>query len=224
MFKVFSFLRSLISTILSFVYDTIVSRPVTNYTYSRFLDRLKSQGLDKLQNLIDVGVGTGTALNQIISEIPEKVQVLGVDIDQNYVEYCQKMFSKRKNVEIELKNFLEMDENKNLQKFDVVVFSSSFMLMGEKDRALQIAKKILKKIGKIYFILTLFERKKKLVEKFKPLLKYALTIDFGQALTEQEFLDILKRNDVKVSYMERITRKMVPCFKVFRYFLVEGEI
>ena len=177
-----------------------------------------------MKNLLDIGVGTGTALNQIINEIPENVKVLGVDIDENYVRYCQKMFSQRKNVEIQLKNFLELNEKENERKFDVLVFSSSFMLMKEKDKALDIARKILKKEGKIYFILTLFERKKRIVEKFKPLLKYALTIDFGEALTEQEFFEILKRNGIKVSYKERIQRKMVPCFKVFRYFLIEGEI
>lgn len=222
--KIFSIFKLIIGNILSFIYDIIVSRPVTSYTYSRFLHRLKEHDIEKMSNLLDIGVGTGTALNYIIPEIPNKIQILGVDIDENYVTTCKNLFKTNRNVEIRLKNFLKMDDESNKETFDIILFSSSFMLMPDKDLALEIAKKLLKKNGKIYFILTLFERKKKIVEKFKPLLKYILTIDFGEALTETQFFEILQKNKIKVTYKERIHRKLFPCFSLFRYFLVEGII
>ena len=221
--KFFYSFKLLLSSLLSIIYDIIVSRPVTSYTYSRFLHRLKEHKLESLNNLLDIGVGTGTALNYIIPELPQKTHILGVDIDENYVRTCQNLFKKNQNVKILLKNFYEMEEECS-RSFDVILFSSSFMLMPDKDKALEIAKKLLKPDGKIYFILTLFERRKKLVEKFKPLLKYLLTIDFGEALTETQFFDYLQNNGIKVTYKERIQRKMFPCFRVFRYFLVEGVI
>ena len=220
--NLFQTIHYFICSIFSVIYDLIFSKPVTGFTYCRLVDRLKNTNLKSIHSILDVGVGTGTALNYVISEIPKDIKIIGVDIDEHYVLTCQKLFEKRPNVSIQLKNFYDM-ELKNEEKFDAVLFTSSFMLLPDQNKALQVAKSLLKPNGKVYFILTLFERRKTLIEKFKPLLKYVLTVDFGQALTETQFFDILKLNDVKVTYKERVTRKFVPCFKVFRYFLVEGE-
>lgn len=211
-----------ICSIFSFIYDLIFSKPVTGFTYSKLVDRLKHNKIENLSSILDVGIGTGTALNYVISEIPKDVQIMGLDIDEHYVTTCQKLFEKRPNVNIELKNFYDL-ESSNGKQFDAILFTSSFMLLPDRDKALQISKKILKPGGKMYFILTLFEKRKTLVEKFKPLLKYILTVDFGQALTETQFLEILQKNGVKVTFKERVIRKYFPCFKVFRYFLVEAE-
>lgn len=211
-----------ICSIFSFIYDLIFSKPVTGFTYYKLVDRLKQNKIENLSSILDVGIGTGTALNYVISEIPKDVKIMGLDIDEHYVTTCQKLFEKRPNVSIELKNFYDL-ESSNGEKFDVILFTSSFMLLPDRDKALQISKKILKPGGKMYFILTLFEKRKTLVEKFKPLLKYVLTVDFGQALTETQFLEILQKNGVKVTFKERVIRKYFPCFKVFRYFLVEAE-
>lgn len=216
-----SFLHQIQSSFLSFIYDLIFSKPVTGFTYNQLLKRLKSQKiLEKTETILDVGVGTGTALEYIISEIPKDIKIDGVDLNEHYVDICKKKFERHSNVNIELKNFYDL-ENEN-RKYDLVLFTSSFMLLPDRDRALQIAKKMLKKNGKVYFILTLFENRKSLVELCKPLLKYVLTVDFGVALTESQFLDILKKNGIKVGFKERVKRRFFPCFRVFRYFLVEG--
>jgi hypothetical protein len=44
---------------------------------------------------------------------------------------------------------------KTYGKFDIIVFSSSFMLMPFHDKAIELAKELLEEKGKIYFILTL---------------------------------------------------------------------
>ena len=94
--KFFYSFKLLLSSLLSIIYDIIVSRPVTSYTYSRFLHRLKEHKLESLNNLLDIGVGTGTALNYIIPELPQKTHILGVDIDENYVRTCQNLFKKNR--------------------------------------------------------------------------------------------------------------------------------
>ena len=219
----FEYLTSFIGSILSFIYDIIVSRPVTSYTYHRLLQRLKYHSVifKNMEAILDVGVGTGTALNCIVPSINKDVNIVGVDIDEHYVNYCKKLFEKMNNVSIFLQDFNEFDED--YKKFDIILFSSSFMLMPDKRKTLEKARKLLKKGGKIYFILTLFEKKKKIVEKFKPMLKYLLTIDFGEALTEKIFFEILEKNELKVTYKERIHRNFFPCFRLFRYFLIEAE-
>lgn len=221
--KFIAYINYFICSIFSFIYDLIFSKPVTGFTYHKLLDRLKcNNDFENLTSILDVGIGTGTALNYVISEIPKDVKIMGVDIDEHYVTTCQKLFEKRPNVTIELKDFYDL-ESSNEAKFDAILFTSSFMLLPDRNKALQVAKKLLKPNGKVYFILTLFEKRKTLIEKFKPLLKYVLTVDFGQALTETQFLEILAQNDVDVIFKERVVRKYFPCFKVFRYFLVEGE-
>lgn len=222
LFHFFAFFQLVISTILSYIYDLIFSKPVTGYTYSQLVNRLKAiHSLENIESILDVGVGTGTALNYVISDIPKDIQIDGVDIDEHYVLICQKLFAKKPNVSISLKDFYDL-ESQASKKYDIILFTSSFMLLPDRNKALQVAKKLLKKNGKVYFILTLFESRKSLIEKFKPLLKYVLTVDFGEALTEGQFTEILSKNGVKITFKERVIRRFFPCFRIFRYFLVEG--
>ena len=77
---------------------------------------------------MDVGVGTGHPLASIIDRIPKSVSVTGIDIDTNYLPAAKKIFAAYPNVEIKHMNYYEMEkETKN--KYDVIIFSSSFMLM-----------------------------------------------------------------------------------------------
>lgn len=55
-------------------------------------------------------------------------------------------------------NFYDMEKEKTL-KYDVIIFSSSFMLMPDRIKALEIAKNLLADNGKIYFLMTLFQKK-----------------------------------------------------------------
>ena len=56
------------------------------------------------------------------------------------------------------------------------------MLMPDKVNALQVAKSILNKDGKIAFILTLNEKRNKPLEIIKPIIKKLTTIDFGEVV------------------------------------------
>lgn len=67
-------------------------------------------------------------------------QVLGVDIDKNYVPACQKLFEENKNVKIEHMNFYDLEKNHPNEKFDIIIFGSSFMLMPDQVKAIDIAK------------------------------------------------------------------------------------
>jgi len=71
---------------------------------------------------------------------------------------------------------------KSQEKFDIIIFSSSFMIMPDPDKALEIAKDHLNENGRIIFLMTLFKKVTyftKFVGLVKPYLKYITTIDFG---------------------------------------------
>lgn len=83
-----------------------------------------------------------------------------------------------------------MDQEFPNKEFDTIIFGSSFMIMPDQVKAIELAKSTfifnlehLSKKGKIYFLLTLYEEKSnfnKFMEKIKPLLKYLTTVDFGK--------------------------------------------
>ena len=65
---------------------------------------------------------------------------MGVDIDSNYIPACQKLFEENKNVKIEHMNFYDLEKNHPNEKFDIIIFGSSFMLMPDQVKAIEIAK------------------------------------------------------------------------------------
>ena len=81
-------------------------------------------------------------------------------------------------------NFYEMDSVFGDKRFDTIIFGSSFMIMPDQVKAIELAKSTetitsdhLSKDGKIYFLLTLYDSKSKFnkfMEKVKPYLKWQL--------------------------------------------------
>lgn len=51
-----------------------------------------------MTNFLDVGVGTGRPLYEVLNTFPPQTQILGVDIDENYVRAAQKLFTEKKHV------------------------------------------------------------------------------------------------------------------------------
>ena len=89
--------------------------------------------------MLDIGTATGHPLHSIIDTFKDS-KVLGIDIDENYVPAAQKLFKNHKNVNIELSNFYEMETAYPEMCFDTIIFGSSFMLMPDQVKALEIAK------------------------------------------------------------------------------------
>ena len=144
--------------------------------------------------MLDVGTATGHPLYSIIDSFG-KAEVLGIDIDKNYIPACQKLFKNHSNVTIREMNFYQLDEIYPERNYDVIIFGSSFMLMPDQVKALEIAKRQLSRGGKIYFLLTLYDGKNtfnSFMEKIKPSLKYLTTVDFGKVTYKQEFHEYLK--------------------------------
>ncbi|CAK93219.1 unnamed protein product (macronuclear) [Paramecium tetraurelia] len=96
--------------------------------------------------ILDVGVGTGHPMKQIINRIPLRIFAVGIDIDTNQL---RQTFKQNENVEIREQDFYDLQNTK--EQYEAVIFSSSFMIMPDRQRALKIAKQRLSKGGSIFF-------------------------------------------------------------------------
>jgi len=166
------------------VYDALIIS-MTRKWYCAVLTRLEEGS-----RVLDVGIGTATALvknAQLVKE--KKLELFGLDYEQNYISTA-----KRKVVEADLqdqvkvtcKSIFDEDLRVVLEKergssdfFDAAYFSGSWTLMPDPVGALRIAASFVKDDGKIYVTQTFQRQKTPVVGIVKPLLKYITTIDFG---------------------------------------------
>ncbi len=191
-------------------------------TYSAIGQRVRDSKM-KVDNVLDIGTATGHPLYSIIDTFADS-EVLGIDIDKNYVPACQKLFKEKKNVQIEHMNFFDLEKEKPSLKFDVIIFGSSFMLMPDQQKALEIAKRKLNPNGKIYFLLTLYDNKNRFnnfMESVKPYLKYATTVDFGKVTYKSEFNQYLEDHELKVTHKARCSGNF--WLKYFKFYVYEAE-
>ncbi|KRW99346.1 hypothetical protein PPERSA_02458 [Pseudocohnilembus persalinus] len=218
-------IQKLLFFIPVFIYDLVISRMLTIVTYKIMMKELKKdeKQFNQIKDFLDIGVGTARPLYEIYPDLPKNTQVLGVDIDANYVKAAQQLFKKNDNVEIKLEDFYNIEKNLDGRKFDIVLFSSSFMLMPDKQWALNIAKQLLKPNGKILFILTLNEKKNPIAEKIKPIIKYITTIDFGAVTYKKDFMELMqKQNDLNMGPLVRIYQKSNPLTYLLKIYYVEA--
>ena len=191
--KFLIFLKFVINRCFALIYDYAVSYPVTVRIY-RYLLRekffrdfpnAKKETKGKGISMLDIGTASGTCLKSIVDNANFE-RVIAIDIDKSYVDSAKKLFEKYPNVEVRYQNFLTYIEDGNTEKFDIVFFGFSFMLMPDKAKALEVARRIVKPGGKIYAFLTLYEKKNKFIEWSKPKMKALTSIDFGTVMYRHE--------------------------------------
>jgi ubiquinone/menaquinone biosynthesis C-methylase UbiE len=163
------------------IYDAAIL-PLTTRWYREVLDRLPEHAL-----LLDVGIGTGGALARNAETVKAKdLHVVGVDIDGDYITRCRTVLAEAAladRVEARLESIYDHRGG----PYDAAYFSASFMLMPDPPAVLRHVIGLLKPEGRIYFTQTFQDRKSKLMEKAKPLLKKVTTIEFGKVTYEEDF-------------------------------------
>ena len=87
-----------------------------------------------------MGTATGQPLYSIIDNF-SKAQVLGIDYNQHYVPTCEKLFKKHENVSVRQMNYYDLEQECPETQFDVIIFGSSFMILPDQTKALEIAKR-----------------------------------------------------------------------------------
>jgi ubiquinone/menaquinone biosynthesis C-methylase UbiE len=183
------------------------------------------ESLEKKQisSILDVGTATGEPLRSIIDRVDRNTRVLGIDIVSTYLKSCQALFADYPNVEIRELNFYALGTLK--RKFSAIIFGSSFMLMPDNLKALEIAKDNIEQGGSIFFLQTLYTQKNLFtwaMEFMKPYLYYLTTVDFGEVTYMAEFEELLASRGFRIRKAVRAQGNLL--LSLFNFMMVEAEL
>jgi SAM-dependent methyltransferase len=148
--------------------------------------------------LLDVGIGTGSALLANADLIVGRdLRVAGLDIDAAYVARCGREVA-RVGLADRVSARLESVYDHRDGPYDAAYFSASFMLLPEPAAALRHVRSLLVPEARVYFTQTFEHRPSRAVETLKPLLRLLTTIDFGRVTYEGDFRRALAEAEVEV--------------------------
>ena len=161
------------------VYDFLIVH-MTQRWYAAVLERL-----DDGSRVLDVGIGTATALvrnKELV--LSKKVRFVGIDYERRYVTkavvakaglgdtvtvHCLSLYHSQ------LRSALA-----GKAAFDAAYFSGSLTLMPDPPAALKVAASMLKPGGFIYVTQTFQHRPAPIMSRLKPLLRRFTSVDFGK--------------------------------------------
>lgn len=174
------------------VYDAAIVSLTAGW-YGAVLDRLP-----RACRLLDVGIGTGSALLAHVDAIrATDLRVVGIDIDAAYIDQCRKAVATAglsDRISVKLESVYDHRDG----PYDAVYFSASFMLLPDPPAALRHVAAQLSAGGAIYFTQTFEHSRSRVMEIVKPLLRWVTTIDFGRVTYETEFDAALTQGGVAV--------------------------
>jgi len=115
---------------------------------STFLEKLVPQfGIQAGQKVLDVGTGTGILIHYLTKAVGPDGSVTAIDFSEKMAKKCETKHSNLENLTVEIGNIEEAAFPR--EHFDVVVCFGVFPHLGNKGKALQNIKRILKPSGKL---------------------------------------------------------------------------
>jgi ubiquinone/menaquinone biosynthesis C-methylase UbiE len=179
------------------IYDVIIVK-MTEKWYAEVISRLAPKS-----RVLDVGIGTGSALARNAKAIADKdLRFVGVDYEDAYVKKCARVMKQHAlsdSVSAVCASVYDARLEEYVgREFDAVYFSGSISLMPDPVGALHASAKLLKPNGRIYVTQTFQRRGTAVFARIKPLLKYVTTIDFGKLTYETEFDALCRQSGMKV--------------------------
>ncbi|KAG5474463.1 hypothetical protein LSCM1_03247 [Leishmania martiniquensis] len=203
-----------VKSLRSLVYDTCIV-PVTSRWYREVLLECPMNSV-----ILDIGIGTATSLiaNRDIV-VSKKMTVTGVDYDLAYVRSAQANIAAcggRLQDLVKIEQADIHDYNKlHTEKFDILYFSGSFMILPWQSGALRHCVQMLRSpVPKVpggcnIFFTQTFEKRTLIGQYVTPLVKRVLkaitTIDFGEVTYEDEFRAALEKAEVEIVHVKPIT-------------------
>lgn len=178
------------------IYDAAIVR-MTAAWYRAVLNRLPPQC-----RLLDIGVGTGSALLANADVVVAKdLRITGVDVDAGYIERCTRAVA-RSGLDGRIEARRQSIYDHRGGPYDAAYFSASFMLLPDPPAALQHVRALLAPGFRMYFTQTFEHERSRTVELFKPLLRLVTTIDFGRVTYERDFRRALSDGGVTLEELE----------------------
>lgn len=190
------------------IYDATIL-PLTSKWYAAVLGRLAPGS-----RLLDVGIGTGSALLSNAPLLRERdLTVVGVDIDADYIQRATGRIATAgvgDRVTVRLESVYDHQDG----PYDAVYFSASFMLMPDPPAALEHVCGLLSPGGRVFFTQTFQERRSRVLEKAKPLLGKLTTIEFGRVTYEGDFRDTVAAGGVDLLELTTMSRRGTRTFRL----------
>ncbi len=178
------------------LYDAAIVRLTASW-YRTVLDQL-AEGC----RLLDVGIGTGTALLSHAELIVRKdLRITGVDINAAYIARCRRGIARQRlgdRIDVRVES---IDAHRG-GPYDAAYFSGSFMLLPDPPATLRRVGPLLVPGGRVYFTQTFERNRSPAVELVKPLLRFLTTIDFGRVTYEADFRRALTDGGMKLERLE----------------------
>src|ERR687890_1707485 len=115
--------------------------PITKQT-------LMNAGLKKGMSCIDIGCGSGSVTRLMAKMVGETGRVVGVDIDNRYLQYCNRSITSRQNVEFIHDDICESKLDWE-ERFDIVYSRFMFHHLADRREAVRSMKRLAKKDGTI---------------------------------------------------------------------------
>lgn len=163
------------------MYDTVIVGMTAGW-YRAVLERVPPES-----HLLDVGIGTGAALLANADLLVQrKIQVLGVDVDRDYVSRCRTAVARRAlaaRIDVRAESIYDHVGG----PYGAAYFSGSFMLLPDPAAALRHVATLLAPGAPVFFTQTFEHIRSPWLERIKPLLRWLTTIDFGRVTYEDEF-------------------------------------
>lgn len=192
----------------AWIYDKAILGLTTRW-YAEVLDRLRPGA-----HLLDVGIGTGGALAKNAATLRAKeLRVTGVDIDPDYVKKARQRVHRAEldeRVEVVLQSIYDHAGG----PYDAVYFSASFMLLPDPAEALHHVQSLLAPEGRVFFTQTFQDRESKVMERVKPMLKAATTIDFGRVTYEHDFRDVVEQGGLQLTELSVMGRRGARSYRL----------
>ncbi|HYB99502.1 MAG TPA: class I SAM-dependent methyltransferase [Candidatus Limnocylindrales bacterium] len=183
---------TLSSRLRAAVYDAAIVGMTATW-YAQVLQRLAPRC-----HLLDVGIGTGSALLANAALLREKaLRVTGIDIDAAYIARCRVSID-RAGLADAVTARLESIYDHDGGPYEAAYFSGSFMLLPQPLAALRHVRSLLHPGSPIFFTQTFEHRPSPLLERIKPLLRSVTSIDFGRVTYEADFRRVVEEAGLRM--------------------------
>jgi len=181
--------------------------------------------------LLDIGIGTGTALARNAHHVLEKkLTVVGIDYEEAYIRKAVDVVRDaglKDSVVLHCKSVYDSQLPvlfSGAAKFDAVFFSGSLTLMPDPPTALRAAAAMLKDKGRIYVTQTFQNQRSPITEVVKPLLRYLTTIDFGVVTYKSEMDDIVQASGLTMLENDAIAGSISTTAQTARLYVLEHRL
>jgi ubiquinone/menaquinone biosynthesis C-methylase UbiE len=109
---------------------------------------LLNAGLNKGMSCIDIGCGSGSVSRLMARIVGKTGRVVGVDIDDRYLQYCSRNIGSNQNIEF-IRDDICKSRLDSKERFDIVYSRFMFQHLRDRREAVRSMKRLVRKGGKV---------------------------------------------------------------------------